>query len=178
MGFECTQAREARVQPDLDDAKQKTFSAIYRAIIAYLARREHSVQELSQKLSKRFAEDKRLVDRALEKAIADGYQSDQRFAEAYARSRVNKGFGGERIANELRQKGISTDLIEQAVAELETVDAERDALAYTWQKKYNSPPQNFNEKMKQVRFLRYRGFSSEQIEQFYGRLEAAGGEDV
>lgn len=157
------------------DTEQKQFSAIYRALIAHLARREHSLHELTQKLNKRFAEHEQLICRALDKAIADGYQCDQRFAEAYTRSRINKGFGRERIAIELRQKGVSQDLIEHSVSQLQEANAEQDALAYTWQKKFNAPPQSFNEKIKQIRFLRYRGFSVEQIEHFYDSLDSGGG---
>lgn len=174
-GYSLLCKREASVDSTGTDTEQKQFSAIYRALIAYLARREHSLHELTQKLSQRFAEHEQLISLALNKAIADGYQSDQRFAEAYTRSRINKGFGRERIVLELRQKGVSQELIEHSVSQLQEGDAEHEALAYTWQKKFNSSPKNFNEKMKQIRFLRYRGFSAEQIECFYDALESGVG---
>lgn len=155
---------------DLINTDQHQFSAIYRATIAYLARREHSRFELAQKLSKRFDAQEPLIDRALDKAAADGYLSDERFAEAYTRSRASKGFGCERIANELRQKGVNTDLIADSLAHIQKQGGHAQALLNTWKKKFNAPPQNFKDKAKQARFLRYRGFNQDEIEQLFASL--------
>lgn len=157
---------------DVDD--QKLFSTIYTSVIALLARREHSVSELTQKLSRRYGASEPLIEQAISKASADGYQSDERFAEAYARSRVNKGFGRERIASELAQKGITSDLIEQALASMQEQGVEREAISRVWEKKFSQLPRDFNEKMKQIRFLRYRGFTQPEIERLFSALESAG----
>lgn len=154
---------------DPSETEQQRFSAIYRTTIAHLARREHSRFELQQKLSKRFDSAESLINRALDKAAADGYLSDERFAEAYSRSRNNKGFGRERIANELMQKGVDATLIADALAQVQ--DTDNRALSHTWRKKFNHVPQDFKEKMKQIRFLRYRGFTQEEIERFFAHLE-------
>lgn len=154
---------------DVDE--QKAFSAAYHSVIALLARREHSVLELTLKLSKRYGTDDRWIEPAIEKAIANGYQSDARFAHAYARSRTDKGFGCERIANELQQKGVDGQLITQALAEVKEQGAEQGAITRTWQKKFKQPPMDFNEKMKQIRFLHYRGFAQAEIERLFASLE-------
>ena len=143
---------------------------IYHAALALLARREHSSFELKQKLQKRFCDCEPLIEQAILKTQADGYLSDERFATAYARSRWQKGFGPERISNELKVKGISSDL--SAVA-LNSATEELDEAAIierTWRKKFKLAPSDFNEKMKQIRFLRYRGFEQAQIESLFELL--------
>jgi regulatory protein len=70
-------------------------------------------------------------------------------------------FGSNRIANELREKGVSDDLIAEAlitVKENEFENAKR-----IWQKKYNEAPTSREDWARQARFLQSRGFSFEVI---------------
>jgi regulatory protein len=72
----------------------------------YLARREHSQEELRLKLSQRgFSE--RLINEVIGELRDENLQSDARFAEVFTRSRVAKGYGVYRIRQELRQRGIA-----------------------------------------------------------------------
>lgn len=186
--------------PDISEqSDQQTFRKLYQSALALLARREHSVFELTQKLSQKIkkshsqgargskcegsdeqnsdeqdndrqCDDEKLLSGVINKAIADGYLSDQRYAEAYTRSRMNKGFGSERIALELSQKGVDAELIATTLADAKESDVEQELISSTWNKKFSHSPRDFNEKMKQIRFLRYRGFSQEEIERFFAQL--------
>lgn len=128
----------------------------------YLARREHCRAELTVKLlAKDYESDE--VCETLDQLEADDLVSDERFAEAYLSARVNRGFGPQKISNELTQKGVSDSLIQQA---LETSDSDWVSLASQQQKKkFGKLPVDFIEKAKQARFLQYRGFTFEQISQ-------------
>ncbi len=78
----------------------------------YLARREHSFFELSQKLSLKFPEaEASLIDQALSGLQADGLQSDTRFTESYIRYRKSRGFGYLHIRADLLSRGISETLL-------------------------------------------------------------------
>lgn len=121
-----------------------------------LALREHSQLELKRKLL-RLEPDENIVDAVLARMIETGLQSDQRFAESYIRSRAQR-FGAQRIARDLRQRGIADDLAAQAWASTGTDDEMARAVA-VWQRKFGSQPQSSSEWAKQARFLQGRGFA-------------------
>jgi regulatory protein len=84
-------------------------------------------------------------------------QSDERFAEAYVRSRSERGFGPVRIRAELRERGVESGLIETA---LEAAEMDWDASAGQEREKRFGPqlPQAWPERARQARFLEGRGF--------------------
>lgn len=140
---------------------------IYSVAQGLLAQREHSKQELSKKLlAKGF--DKADVECALDILIRDGLQSDERYVEAYINSRSNKGYGPNDIRQHLAQKGISSSIFEQVCQQLDIDWLER--LEYVWQKKYGKYPLEPKEKAKQKKFLYYRGFDAELINQLFNAL--------
>ena len=127
-----------------------------------LARREHSRLELHEKLSRRFAGCQELIQSETEKLTAEGLQSDARLAEAYVRARSNRGQGPRKIRMELRQKGISDDLILSAFNECETDWFELAAMASL--KKFGAEPAtDMKERARRGRFLQQRGFDFEHI---------------
>jgi regulatory protein len=135
-----------------------------------LAYREHSRLELEEKITKKLAHKLEAGDIssedicvALDELVEDGLLDDGRFAEAFINSRVRRGQGPVRIRRDLRQKGISTALLEAAFSKLEVNWAQK--AAEVRQKRFGAElPQEYKERAKQARFLQYRGFSSEQIQ--------------
>jgi len=132
-----------------------------------LARREHSAEELCEKLVAR-CEDPGIVRGVIERLTAQGLQSDERFVESFVRSRFQQGKGPLKITQELRQKGVSEPLVER---ELEAFDANWWQLARDVRLKRFGPlpPENPKAKAKQLRFLQYRGFTPDQA---YTALES------
>ena len=129
--------------------------------VKLLARREHSATEIRQKLQQRdFSPDE--IANALVELQQGDWQSDERFAEAYIRSRRLKGFGPVRISMELSERGVDEDV---SARYLQTDDELwMDTLREEYQKKYRGEPlDNYQEKAKRMRFLQYRGFSPEAI---------------
>ena len=75
-----------------------------------LARREHTRLELSRKLkAKDFSEEE--IEAQIDTLIDEGLQSDERYAESYVNMRRNRGYGPLKIKQELRQRGISSELV-------------------------------------------------------------------
>ena len=141
----------------------KEFSAndIRLQAMNLLSRREHLRQELVLKLGKRFgAEAEAEIGAVLDDLAAENLLSDQRFTESYIRQRVGKGYGPDRIRQELRQKGVDPELLELALDEADVDWVER-AAEVRLKKFGSSPPSDFKEKARQLRFLNYRGFSGE-----------------
>ncbi|MGH1469991.1 MAG: regulatory protein RecX [Cellvibrionaceae bacterium] len=137
------------------------IGAIRFAAMSYLAAREHSQKELIQKLNRRF-DDQLLVEQAVQQLSDEALQCDDRFTEAFTAMRKRKGQGPIRIAFELQQKGVSPDLVESYVydiAEVEWIEHAKNVCL----KKYGELSKTHSQKIKQMRFLQYRGFSSDTI---------------
>lgn len=133
--------------------------------IGLLARREHSQQELRQKLLLKgypISE----IETVLALLTKEGLQSDERYAEAYVRHRVDMGFGPRRIMLELRQRGVPNELIYQYVPEDD--DFWQSALSSLYQRKYHT--QRNKDFGQQARFLIQRGFVPQQVYAWLKRL--------
>ena len=126
-----------------------------------LSRREHSKFELARKLKQRdFEEDE--IGAVIETLQQDNLQRDNRFVESLVNSKINAGFGPVKIRHELRQKGVSDDLVGDYFSGLE-VDWQSSMSAQRIKKFGTGIPVEYKEKMKQARFLQNRGFSPESV---------------
>jgi regulatory protein len=126
-----------------------------------LARREHGCEELRRKLvNKGFAPE--LTVEVVAELKSDGLVADDRFAEAFVRSRIGRGQGPYRIEAELKERGIDAGLIGLT---LDEADCDWVSLAQQVRTKRFGPqaPDDLNQRAKQSRFLSYRGFVGDQI---------------
>tara|TARA_B110001454_G_C12467699_1_gene329009 strand:+ start:102 stop:593 length:492 start_codon:yes stop_codon:yes gene_type:complete len=133
--------------------------------VGLLARREHSEFELRQKLHTR-EYDANDIDIAIKRLLDKDYLSDARFAQSTCRHRVNRGYGWRYIANELKQKGVCSTIIQQLQNNCEIDWYLQAELAYN--KRFDGvrekdPQDGQKEKAKRIRFLQYRGFSTDEI---------------
>ena len=135
--------------------------SLRRVAMDFMARREHSLHELRNKLKAR-ADEADDVETVLQQLVDENLQSDERFTEAYVNHRFNAGVGPYKIRYELRQKGIDDSL---ADVFLESMDDEWDRLMKQQrQRKFGETiPADYNARMKQARFLQNRGFSPEAV---------------
>lgn len=140
--------------------KSGSRTLLQRAI-DLLSRREYSRRELSRHLADH-AEQLDELEKLLDQLARDGYQSDERFAQSFMRSRVSRGQGPVRIIQELKQRGVSSPLIELAMAENRVDWFELAAREY--QKRFsNHEIGSPKERAKRIRFLLYRGFNHDQV---------------
>ena len=127
-----------------------------------LARREHSVFELSTKLLKRFPDQHDLVGEQIERLRQEGLQSDRRMAEAFIRSRTRRGQGPLKIRAELRGRGVDDATVGAVLTDSGTDWATLAAELY--ERKYgNAAPDSPRELARRSRFLQQRGFTFDQI---------------
>lgn len=148
--------------------RKKPEISLRTRALQYLARREHSRTELRAKLLPHVREGDD-VEAVLDDLAKRNWLSDARAAEQVVNQRRGR-FGAQRIAHELRQKGIAEDLISGALPQLK--ETELDAACEVWQKKFGAAPQDAKEKARQVRFLQSRGFALEVILQVLRLTEA------
>ena len=146
-------------------------AAVRRAAMDLLARREHGRIELSRKLRSRGASSE-LIDPVLDRLAEEGLLSESRYLESFVRMRANAGYGPLRIREELSQRGLARDDIEQALR-----DSGFDwglQLQDVWKRKFAGElPNDQREKARQARFLSYRGYPLDMI----GRLLRGGSVD-
>jgi len=149
-------------------AKFCVSTEIKEICLRLLARREHSQKELLNKLLIRgFNKDDILA--VIEELALKGWQSDLRYAESYARHRIEKGYGPISIIYELRQNGIETVNLEDLVQK--TAGSWMELLEQVYTKKYKQDTfLDRNEWAKRSRFLLHRGFSDAMVNALFEHL--------
>lgn len=138
-----------------DDQRQA-----YHTSMKMLSAREHSAYELTQKLAKRGFSGS-TIEALLQDLQQSGYQSDERFAEQYARQRLNKGYGPLSIRAKLAERGIDASLASDALDGL-SVDWLEHATEVIGRKFSAEDIKSTETKIESriARFLQSRGFSS------------------
>lgn len=136
---------------------------IEQRAVQLLSRREQSEFELVQKLCQR-GFNRPAVLHVVERLQARRWQSDERFAEMFYRSRVEQGYGPLKIKAEMQQRGINSVLIETIFADAATdwraLAVERYRRKYG---RYVPTDIDVKERSKRQRFLAQRGFSMDQV---------------
>lgn len=145
--------------------RKKPEISLRARALQYLARREYSRAELRGKLLPyaQTIEDSSQpdnLDALLDDLTTRGWLSDERAATQLLRAKRSR-FGTQRIAHDLRQKGISEELVSAALPALK--ESELEAARSVWQKKFGTLPLDAREKARQARFLQSRGFALDVI---------------
>lgn len=134
-----------------------------------LARREHSQKELLDKLTLR-GFDAETSRRVVSELAEQGWQCDRRYAESYARQRIEKGYGPLRIQYELQQRGITEVDLDGVLDELN--ENWLTIVEKTYLNKYDPDARlSTKEWLKRSRFLQQRGFGGDLIRALYAQLE-------
>lgn len=150
--------------------------------LQWLAQREHSRQELRDKLLRLLQRSSREAAAQAAEAVADdappvpdvdpvaevdavlqwleqhGHLSDARFTESRVHARQAR-FGNRRIQQELQQHGVTLD----ADARHALQQTELARAAEVWRRKYGSAPADAAGRVRQMRFMVGRGFSPDVV---------------
>ncbi|MDX1381117.1 MAG: regulatory protein RecX, partial [Xanthomonadales bacterium] len=125
-----------------------------------LGQREYSVSELERRLRRKWPQ---LDDVALEELLAalidENLLSDERFAESYVRSQVQRHSGPLKIRAALRERGVSEAHISAA---LEDQAGAWTDLAAAWLARQHPGPLDFDARGTYYRRLVNRGFTHDQ----------------
>lgn len=147
--------------------RKKPEASLRLRAMQYLARREFSRAQLRGKLLVDAPADEggvplqpADVEALLDDLATRGLISDERTATEFIDAKRHR-FGAQRIVRELRQKGISEELIGDALPRLR--ETELAAAREVWKKKFGRLPANAKEKARQARFLQSRGFAQDVI---------------
>ena len=163
---------------------KKLNKLILNKAVQLLAQRDHSSYELTNKIIQFFtkkikcSEDEyyeQLNQLKIETADVIQYctnqnwMNDTQYIEKYIVMRANKGYGRYKIAMELKQRGLSTDLIHELLRILDInwlYNAHKQLL-----KKFKQVNvKNISEKQKVMQFLVTRGYTQDDIKDVYNLL--------
>lgn len=139
--------------------------------LAALARREYSQWELRRKLAEH-CEDTAVIEAVLGELAERGWQSDERFAQAWVAAKARRS-GSLKLKHTLRGHGVDEAVVQDLMPARE--DEEAAALAII-QRKYRRYPTGATERAKVMRFLQYRGFGADIVQAALRRWRGEEGE--
>jgi len=152
---------EATTEIDLKQARKLALN--------WLGRREHSRNELYTKLQHKGCEDS-VAEQVLDQLERERLLSDDRFIESLMQARRRRGYGPLRIRQELQEKGVAPEAIERWL-DVGSRDWIEDLKRVRHKKFGGRLPRGYAERATQARFLQYRGFTFEQIQQVLNTRE-------
>ena len=133
---------------------------LYDFAVGLLAKRDYASGEIRRQLSKQG--DNELVEQVMDKLLSHHYLDDARLAEREISKQIAKLHGVSRIKQELKQKGLDSLVIDQALEDTD-VDWFELCLKAKEKKFGDSLAADHTEKAKMVRYLQYRGHSMSAI---------------
>ena len=151
-----------------DDSDEDLYQLAKHGAIDLLSRREHSAQEIRDKLSRRKQLKYFDFDALIDELVEAGWLSHERFAENFIRARRNRGQGPVKIKHDLRHRGLRDDEFEEL---LSCYDDWHDHASEVLSRRYSQPPVDQKQRAKMQRFLQSRGFSFDSIQTAISRLK-------
>ena len=143
--------------------------AVRAKALELLARREHSRLELRQKLIQRGYPPAQ-IDLVLDQLVEERLLDEGRYAELYASTRADKGYGPLRIARELRERGVPDEQVTTSLAALDPFWPPK--LRELHRKRFKAlVPTDAAGRMQQTRVLRQHGFTLDQIKHLFETFE-------
>ena len=147
-------------KPEPAERSEADERAVRTAALALLAGRDFARRELARRPCRRGYPES-LVEQVLEALAGERLIGDERFAGQFVAQRAARGQGPLRIRQELAERGVPAEVVEQALEEAGE-DWSRRAREVRRKRFGAALPADFRERAKQARFLQYRGFSGEQ----------------
>lgn len=152
LGQEYTEAEIARFKDE------STFGKAYARALEYIMRRPRSVKELRDYAWRKQWEAE-VTNRVVTRLIEKGFLDDAKFAVAWVRHRaLGKPMSERRLKLEMKQKGLSNDIIAEALTSSDTFD-ELAALRQLIAKKRG----RYTDSQKFKVYLARQGFSFDAI---------------
>ena len=134
------------------------------------ARMESCVFDVRRKALKAMEGDADAADRIVSSLVADRFVDDRRYAAAFAREKSSlQGWGPVKIRFQLRGKGISDEIISEALQEIdpEKATSKLDKLAAEKYRLLKDDPQC---KLKLLKALLSRGYNYDEVDAAVSRV--------
>ena len=134
------------------------------------ARMEYCVSDIRRKALKAMEGDAEAAARIVDALVRDRFVDDRRYAAAFAREKSSlQGWGPVKIRFQLRGKGLSDEIISEALQEVdpEKAASKLDKLAADKYRLLKDDPQG---KLKLLKALLSRGYGYDEVEAAVSRI--------
>lgn len=181
--YEYNFYEEAELRSPFDTLMTRILSRrMLSAVLPFVVFTKRTAHQVKQRVSQgQYGEEplwEQYRDAALEQLMdylmSQQYIDDSRYTESYVRSKKDKLISARGLQMELRKRGISQELAEEAIkeAEIDEVANARALLQKKVGKNHGLPPSlSQKERGKLYRFLCSKGFSSETVRRVMGDYE-------
>lgn len=136
--------------------------SIRNTAITLLSKREYAVAELANKLTNKYHDAEAIIQSVLTALQKENLLSETRFVQAYITSKQNRGYGPVAIKMMLKETGAAEDIVDEYICLHDSMWQEM-AKAYREKKFGHKALRDIKEKARQIRHLRYKGFTQSQI---------------
>ena len=134
------------------------------------SRREYCVSDVYKKALKVLEGDSEAARQVVDSLVKDRYVDDLRYASAFARDKSSiQGWGVTKIRYMLSAKGVSSDVISQALEEIDE-DRASSRLYKLIENKYRSLKDDPQCRLKLLRFALGRGYSYDEVNSVVNQL--------
>lgn len=135
----------------------------YAEALNYLSRKARTRTEIARKLKEKEIHPE-IIETTLVRLQQEKLIDDELYAQQWAKQRVNSQKKGKvLIRQELRQKGVNKENIEQALEEIDPNDEIASATILAEKKWKSTSGEVFDKKRKTMAFLMRRGYSSDIV---------------
>ncbi|MCF6093149.1 RecX family transcriptional regulator [Microaerobacter geothermalis] len=144
---------------------------VYLAALKYLGYRPRTEKEVMMYLIRKGYDEKN-CRAVMARLIGEGYINDEKYAEQWIKERMMKKKGSLLLKKELLNKGIQSEIVEQAVSCINKDKEYEQALSLAEKKitYFSNQLTSMQKKKKLGDFLLRRGFSYEMVQSVIDRL--------
>lgn len=133
------------------------FDSVLKKILHYCSYQDRCVSEVKTKIST-FEISSSDKEKIMQLLINEGFIDDKRFAHNFARSKIHlKKWGVNKIRMSLKMKGISDDIISEALSEIDLDFYREDLIKILKAKKINESD-DFKRKAKLAQYAIQKGY--------------------
>ncbi len=139
--------------------------------LSYLSYKDRTKREVIRKLKEK-GFTKEVTKKTLVFLVSYGYINDLEYSKKFVKQRVcSKGYGKYKVVRELKEKGVSDEIIESVTENIE--DDEREtALKFATKKATKLDLKEYKDKQKLYAYLQRRGYSYEIIRYVIEEVQA------
>lgn len=143
---------------------KSTYDQIWESALKKLETRAHSKAELIRKLEEKFPGERGTILTVIEEMERVQLLNDRRYTEEFIHHLIQKPIGRLKIMLEAKLKGLSNDMVEQALLDAgwDEVTAAQEAIAQK-ERLLSAEPDERKRKQKLINFLKNRGFKDSTI---------------
>ena len=135
----------------------QNFDSVLKKILHYCSYQDRCVSEVKTKIST-FEISSSDKEKIMQLLINEGFVDDKRFAHTFVRSKIHlKKWGVNKIRMSLKTKGISDDIISEALSEIDPDFYREDLVKILKTKKINESD-DFKRKAKLAQYAIQKGY--------------------